>query len=334
MEALIAKQRLPVEWLTVRRNGRWPDFEGGEIDLLPGRGGWIGTQKSGEWEYLLTGNQIEQYWLATTMAEAGAVAAAASLFEDLAVAMDAAYGYLVPESLRPPGLHSAITRQLPGVFWLNYFGPAFVSRFPLLSRATGAQTVATGGVLVRTAEDPWQPTVQGVPEWQVELRTLFGEQAFCSREPNPSLPTIEDHLTASPGTPEMPWEVWQRQKGSSDRAKKYAAARRRLARALDSRTERWLSADLVEWSTSFDLADWRNFAMYLTRKLRGDLSTSLGKAMLAVIATAPLDEEDDIVLDTAFGPIRLGWYIDDNETVDVYIYGSMEVRSICEAWFA
>jgi hypothetical protein len=333
LEALIAKQGLPVDWLTVRHDGTWPDFESGEIQLLPDRGGWTGMQKNGEWEYLLGGHQITQHWLATTMAEAGAVAAAAGLFEDLAVAMDAAYGYVVPESLMPPSMHSAILRQLPGVFWLNYFGPAFASRCPGLSRVTGACAVATGGVLVRTTDDPWQPPVQGVPEWQLELRTLFGEQAFLSQQPNPSLPAVEDHLAASPGTPEMPWEAWQRQKASGDRIKKYASARKRLARAQDRRAEPMLAADLVEWSTSFDLADWQDFAKYLARKLRGDLSTALGKAMLSVISTAPLDDEDDIVLDTSLGPIRLGWFIADTETVDVFIHGSPGVTTLCQAWF-
>ncbi|HEY6748517.1 MAG TPA: hypothetical protein VI357_22715 [Mycobacteriales bacterium] len=74
MEALIAKKGLPVDWLTVRRNGKWPAFESGEIQLLHGRGGWTGTQKNGEWEYLLAGHEIKQYWLATTMTETGAVA--------------------------------------------------------------------------------------------------------------------------------------------------------------------------------------------------------------------------------------------------------------------
>jgi hypothetical protein len=36
MEALFAKQGLPIEWLTVRRDGKYPDFEGGEIDLSVG----------------------------------------------------------------------------------------------------------------------------------------------------------------------------------------------------------------------------------------------------------------------------------------------------------
>src|SRR5918994_6743756 len=55
MEALIAKQGLPVKWQTVRRNEKGPEFEGGEIDLLPGCGNWIGTQNNGEWDYFLTG---------------------------------------------------------------------------------------------------------------------------------------------------------------------------------------------------------------------------------------------------------------------------------------
>jgi hypothetical protein len=165
------------------------------------------------------------------------------------------------------------------------------------------------------------------------LRPVKVGGAFLSRLPNPSLPATEVHLAASPGTLEMPWEVWQRQKASGDRARKYTAARKRLARALDRRAEPSLSADLVEWSTPFDLADWQDFAKYLTRKLGGDLSSALGKATLGVIATAPLDDEDDIVLDTSLGPIHLGWFIADNETVDVAIHASPEMSAICEAWF-
>lgn len=151
--------------------------------------------------------------------------------------------------------------------------------------------------------------------------------------PNPCLPAADAHVAASPGTMQMPWVAGLAEKAIQDRGKKHASARRRLARALGERDEPVLPADAVEWSTSIDLPDWQDFARYLTRKLRGDLSTAVGKAAIAVVTTAPVDEEDRILLDTRLGTICLGWFIGDHNTVDVYIFGPSQVHDLCKQWF-
>jgi hypothetical protein len=70
-----------------------------------------------------------------------------------------------------------------------------------------------------------------------------------------------------------------------------------------------------------------------TTELRGDLSTAVGKAAIAVITTAPVDDEGSVLLDTQLGTIRLSWFIDDEDTVDAYVFGPSEVRKLCEQWF-
>jgi hypothetical protein len=241
-----------------------------------------------------------QHWLPVTMSEPAAADEIAALFEALVIAMDAAYGYVVHDS-RTPRPHSGnIEFDLPGVFWLNYFGPAFLALRPELTAAGGARTLPTGGTVVRTTK-----------HGQTELRTILGEQAFQRRCPNPSLPTIDQHVAASPGTTEMPWVTWLANKTVEDRGKKHAGARKRLAKVLAGRTEPVLAADAVEWSASLDLTDWRDFAKYLTRKLRGDFATALGKAVITVVTTAPVDDE---------------------ETVDAYVFGPREARRLCEQW--
>ncbi len=75
-------------------------------------------------------------------------------------------------------------------------------------------------------------------------------------------------------------------------------------------------------------------AGYLKRKLHGDLSSSIGSALLAVIASAPVDEEDAVVLSTDLGAVQLGWHVDDPDTVDIFLWGPDELSRLCDAWFA
>lgn len=333
MESVVKNQGLPIEWLTVRRNEPSGAFEGGEIDLLPGRGGWMGTEEDGEWTYSLIGHTLEQTWLADTMAEPGAVEAVADLFEELVTATDAAYGCVLPWAGWTSPLDTFATAKLPGVYWLNYFGPAFIRAHPELAAATGARLLDTGGVLIRTTDEPRQPYEDGTPAWQAEIRTIFGDEAFEWACPNPALPSVEEHLAASPGTMDMPWVAWLSQKADNTRVKKHTAALERLERARSVRDEPVMTRGCDEWSTSLDLVDWPGFARHLTRTLRGDLSTALGRATIAVIDTAPLDHEGSVLLHTELGTIRLGWLMDDEYTVDIYIWGHPEVSGLCQAWF-
>jgi len=332
MEALVLKQGVPISWLTVRRGGQ--NFEGGDISLCCGRGAFVGIPDGdGGFRYSLIGHRVEQYWLADILSEPAAVEEVTALFEELVIASDAAYGCVATDTGGyPPKPY--LKFSLPGVYWLNYFGPAFLSAHPELGAVSGARMLPTGGSLVRTTDQAAQAVGYGIPAWQEPLRAILGEQAFRGQDgdSNPYLPSIEEHVAASPGTMEMPWVARQAKRTGEDQAKKHASARKRLARALEGRAEPVLGADAVEWSTSFDLPDWQDFAKYLTRKLRGDFSTAIGKAVLAVIATAPIDQEDSILLDTQLGTIRLHWFIDDTDVVDAYIYGSSQVQDICVKW--
>jgi hypothetical protein len=330
MEAVLVQQGLPVEWLTERRSGPYPDFEGGQIDLLAGRGGWTGSRDSGEWEFSLTGHQVKQHWCAATMTEPAAVAEVAQLLEDLVIAADAAYAYATPDTWK--ALPGSIRFRLPGVFWLNYFGPAFVFARPQLAAVSGARTLSAGGVLVRTTDSPWQPATSRIPGWQRELRGTLGEQAFEKLSDNPSLPAVDEHVAASPCRMEMPWAAWLAGEAIDDRKKKHASAKKRLAKALEERAQPVLPPDAEEWSASFDMPEWQEFGKYLTRELRGEFSTAVGKAAMTAVATAPVEDEGDILLRTQLGAIRLGWFIDDHDTVDVYIFGSRAVRDLCERW--
>jgi len=333
MEAIVGANGLPIEWLTVRRNEKGGAFESGSIDLRLGRGGWIGEQEMGTWRYSLTGHSIEQTWEADSLTEVGTVADVAGLFEELVLATDAAWGCVLPWSWWPRPLYTYAKAKLPGIYWLNYFGPAFVNARPALATVTGARILENGGVLIRTTEQPWQPYEDGIPPWQAEVRAMFGEAAFEWTRPNPALPTVDDHVAASPGTAEMPWVAWHAKRVDGDRAKKHNAALKRLTKASEGRRQLDLADHAVEWSTSLDLQDWQEFAKYLSRKLGGDLSAAIGKAAIAVIATAPIGDEGRVVLDTQYGVVRLDWFVDDETTVEIALWSAGEVRDYCDQWF-
>lgn len=237
-------------------------------------------------------------------------------------------------------LYTLAIAKLPGVYWLNYFGPAFLDRYPELATVTGARRLDTGGALIRTTDDPWQPYEASVPEWQVELREVLGKDAFEWPQPNRALPSPDQHVAVSQGTQEMPWIRWEAKLAIENanlavekRAKKHTAARRRLEKALAGDTELVLAPDATEWSTSLDLEDWDAFAKHITRKLRGDFVNSSGRAAVAVIATAPLESEGSVLLMTQHGPARLEWLIEDVDTIDVYLRGAPEVSMACDEWF-
>jgi len=50
-----------------------------------------------------------------------------------------------------------------------------------------------------------------------------------------------------------------------------------------------------------------------------------------VITTAPLDEQDHILLDTRFGAVSMGWVIPDVDVVDLTLWGTPEVADVCDA---
>ena len=131
----------------------------------------------------------------------------------------------------------------------------------------------------------------------------------------------------------MPWEVHRAARASALREKKYSKARAEILRAVESRPVPELNADAREWSASFDLGEGKRFLRALNRKLGGELSGPLGKALMSVVETAPKDDEDHVLVNTDFGVVRIGWFIDDVETVDVYVFGAPEVCDFSDRWY-
>ncbi|PWJ53960.1 hypothetical protein SAMN06264364_10941 [Quadrisphaera granulorum] len=336
MEAVIAKTGLPIDWLTVRGDVDDDTYESGQISLYPGRGGAIGTEDAQkEMNYLLVGNHIEHRWNATTMSQSCALQEAVGLLIDLAQAMDASYGYLDadPSPVSRENPSPTPTSGLQGVFWLNYYGRAIVEAKPALRSLPFAQAAGEHALLVQTATSPWESPDSHPSADVTTVRTLFGEAAFRFRQSNRALPGVEQHLAASPGPMEMPWVAWERDKDLARRGRRYRAARRRLEQATALAGTRQLGASAVEWSTSLDTSDWEAFTKHLSRRLRGDFTSPLGKAAVAVAQLAPLDEEDSVLLDTVHGTVRFGWSTSDLDVVDVTVHGSPPVVEVCGAWF-
>lgn len=330
LEAVVAENGLPIEWLTFREMK--PEMEMGEFSFLPGRGGAFGSQVNDEWAWHLTGNTLTQKWGRSVIDDRALVEEVATLFGGLVLALDAAWGAVDLAGLQLFGGPS-VWNKLSGVFWINYFGPAFLTKYPQLASFPGATVLPGGGALVRIAEEPVADLAAS--DAGAALRDLFDEQAFelTRSVANPALPPVEEHLAASPGTSEMPWVAWERARTKKGLEKRNASSRKRLDAALATRPAPVLDEAAVEWSTSLDLVDWKAFASYLKRKLHGELSSPIGSALLAVIASAPVDEEDVVVLATDLGAVRLGWYIDDTDTVDIYLWGPDELSRLCDAWF-
>ena len=342
LEELILRTGLPISWLTVRTNSRKEGFEGGEIVLRPGRGGYIGwPNDDGTKRFTLVPNKVDAGFLRSwTDAEPNRLNRVAALFARLCEGIDACYGIatvLPRKRAMPPA-----DLGLGDVGWMNFFGPAFVERFPRLLQADADVTrVANGGVVIRIADAPWQmddaakqPVVDAVG-WDAILRT-WGPGI----PKGVHVPSYEDHMRHSPGTMEMPWVRGEIERDAAraerTRERRYASARKRRLRVQEGRTDLRPVRRDEEWSTSFDADDWRSFGKRLFRRLGGELAGPIGKALLEEIATAPVNLEESVVLAADIGPVEVRWFIDDVDTVDIYFFGSSEltamVGSVHEAW--
>ena len=336
LEELIRRTGLPIDWLTVRTNSRRDGFEGGEIVLRTGRGGFIGwPQDDGGYRYHLTPHKVTAGYLRTwTDAGPGRLDRVASLFARLCEAIDACYGIatVLPRSRSLPPSDVGLGQ----VGWLNYFGPAFLERWPGLA-VTGAHTeaVANGGVTIRIAPDPWHlKDVHRQP-----VMSVLGEDAFeRNYGPNTArgirVPSYEDHMRYAPGTEEMPWVAWERDHSEAkvrrSRERRHANARKRRLAAQEAIDPMTVAKD-AEWSASFDADDWRSFGRRLFRGLGGDLHGPFGKALLEEIASAPVQSEESVDVATRTGPVEVRWFIDDIDTVDIYVLGPKGLPALVDA---
>lgn len=336
LEELIRRSGLPIEWLTVRVNTR-QDFEGGEIELRPGRGGYVAWSNSdGTKTFLLVPHKVAhgilRSWVDAEPDRPGRIAA---LFVRLCQAMDASYGVatLLTRMRNVPPMDVGIGE----VGWLNFFGPAFVERFPrLLDTGCDTARVANGGVVIRIADSPWD---LGDGERQAVLDAIGPAAYVRSWGPGTGrgihVPSYEDHMRHSPGTLEMPWIRVEIERDAAraerTRERRYARARRQRVAAMAERRDPGAIPRENEWSTSFDADDWRSFGRRLFRRLGGELAGPLGKALLEEVASAPLNLEESVSVTTEIGQIEVRWFIDDVDTVDIYLFGPPELPELIDA---
>jgi hypothetical protein len=336
MEELIRRTGLPISWLTQRVNTRY-EFEGGEIVLRPGRGGYIvWPEDDGTRTFQLVPNKVTVDFLRSWLdADADHLDRVAALFGRLCEAIDGCYGIatLLPRRRRIP----PVDVGLGDVGWLNYFGPAFVERFPRLADTVAQTTrLANGGLVIRVAATPWEidddarrPVVDAVGD--NALVTAWGPEV----QRGIHVPSYEDHMRHSPGTMEMPWVRGEAERAAAQsertRERRYARVRRQREAAMAERRDPGDVPRENEWSTSLDADDWRSFGRRLFRRLGGELAGPLGKALLEEIASAPLNLEESVAVTTDIGLIEVRWFIDDIDTVDIYLFGPPELPAVIDA---
>lgn len=330
LEAIVEKYGLPLDLLTFRENE--PTLEMGELTLLTGRGGYVGVRSRGEQtSWSLTGNRVVQKWSANVFDDEAQLREVSNLFEKLVVASDAMWGAVgLMGHVLPTG---ASWQVLPEPLWLNYFGPAFVARFPELMSLTSMVRRVGRGVLVHTSDKPlW---LDAATEAGAPLRAVFPPKAFIRQAINPALPSQEEQLAMFPGTQEMPWEAHVQADAAKAlaraRAKKHARARAKLTAQLAAREIPVVHEPMAEWSTSLDRDDLGSFFAGLKRGMRGELASPIGTAVKSVIETAPLDEEEEVHVHTDIGVVRIGWFADDVDAIDIYVSGPSDIEQICFA---
>jgi hypothetical protein len=336
LEELIRRTGLPISWLTQRVNTR-QEFEGGEIVLRPGRGGYIGwPEPDGTRTFQLVPNKVTVDVLRSWL-DAGAdhLDRVAALFGRLCEAIDACYGIatvLPRKRAMPP-----VDVGLGDVGWLNYFGPAFVERFPRLADTVAQTTrLANGGLVIRIAPTPWELDDAA----KRPVAEAVGDDAFVSAwgpgvPRGVHVPSYEDHMRHSPGTAEMPWVRGEVERAAAQsertRERRYAKARRQREAALVGRPDPRARGGDAEWSTSFDADDWRSFGPRLFKRLGGEFAGAVAKPLIEEIATAPHNLEESVVLTGDIGLIEVRWFIDDIDTVDIYLIGPPELSGVVTA---
>jgi len=346
MEQALEGRPLPFPWWLMARHTK-PVYEGGDLKLYLGRGGFFRDHKgAGHW----LAHTVAMAWSADWMRDNHAEEGAAQLFEALCDATAACYGmaYQVHQagqwmSWFPKRSRTGagdLERELRDVFWINWFGPAFVERFPGLLTVDGAEAKPSGAALVRTTDSPWmyEPDA-GSPDayaWKRPLYEVLGRDSFATPgvdatlKPLGHLPTRLQHMARASGTKELPEERWEREIAARDLAKDLERRQRRFARAkamLESAgAAKAPTLGRAEFSVALDAGDVKAVWGRLRRRYRGDLAGDRGKALLSAIMNAPLDSEEhyELQLDGPLGPelVRIGWFMDDIESPDLYFFGS------------
>ena len=193
MTEVMRSARLPIRYLIARQ--KKPHYEGGEINLHRGRGGWTGSWREGESElreaYLIPHSVQANYAADWFGGPEGAerISRLETFFNSICEVMDAFYGWVGTLSLwrqRMRTLHRGIPfpqleRNLPDVMWLNYFGPSWLARVGDRLRQLPYEMKAssTGGVTVKTTESPFALEPGADPAAYLHMEAAIDRRPWC-----------------------------------------------------------------------------------------------------------------------------------------------------------
>lgn len=358
MQSVLGLAERPLWYLLVRAT---EPYEGGELDLRRGRGGYLATSAAkAAPRFSLVPHRFhfsyDRHWFDNPQR----YLMVADFFGRMCDAMDAFYGFSCSQALwlarracMPAGrrgLFAQLDRELPDVSWLNYFGPAWLNRTDrLLGLGYEERRTSNGGIVLQTTETPFvlerdAHPVLGYP-WKRPLMDALGKDTFKWSEqvqaaPGVLVPSWEEHFAVSPGTNEMPWANWKGDEADRKRAvreKTFPKKARATEQLVHDRVTMSETRGREEFSTDFDATDFRRFFRELAKRVEGDLGGRVGSALLAEIAAAPIDTQRSYRLQVATDGenelIEFAYFIDDIDQVDVYLFGSAPFRRECLAAF-
>jgi len=360
MGAALAEVERPFRYLLVRASE--PTYEGGELTLHQGRGGYLNTQiGKGAPSSTVRPHSFSFSYDRDWFDASERYVMVAEFFRRMCEEMDAFYGFATSQALwlsrrgcmpqRRSGLFAQLDRELPDVTWLNYFGPSWLRRTNrMLGLGYGETRTSNGGVVLQTTETPFvfqreAHPILGYP-WKQPLIGALGKDTFIWSDqvqgaPGERVPTWKEHFAVSPGTDDMPWVNWEADVDVADRKR---AEREKTFPRKARATERLASARRVtpptlgreEFSTIFDMGDdFRGFFRSFSALVNGDLTGKLGTALLAEIHAAPHNTERSYLL--AVSPdgipelIEFSYFIDDIDAVEVYLFGSSRLTAACHS---
>lgn len=355
METLLRSIEGPVDLIGARDRRHRPDaiwF----LDLADEEW-WVGG-RDGEERVLRAQSTISMVSTVTEAASEDQLQPFVRLMAELGDAVGAAYGFACSEEQliaqdrwHPDGpARPSLTWGLCDIFWLQYFGPAFVARYPALAHEEVGERTPRGAVIHRAADAPPRGPAPGErhlgASWKQSFLAVLGPEPFGSRVgTNPALPEDEEYIAddaeRTPVSPSLLDDVQELRAEAErraeireqERAEAYRKGRiRRLS--LDSRRPvPMLPSRPREWSTNVDADEVTGFWKRLRRDAEVVVSGPYSGALLREIANCPEGVGGSVTLDSAAGPFELAWYADDHESLILSVRGTERFVRIADRSF-
>lgn len=281
--------------------------------------------------------------------DAGGLDRIVELFRELGDAFGAAFGCIFPEQYYgkldawyPDGWARPDPQVgLGTAYWAQYFGPAFVYRYPGLRELPRAASTSRGSVIYRATDTPEQTLHPGggplEGAWREPLIAVLGEGPFrFDSKSKASLPSSADHASYDPESEPAPSDLVDRlartaRERIAQRSDEYSRAHERRLR-LERRREQPTITDFShEWSTNVDsdqvLSLWKDLRSRLALGITGPYAGALARE----IANAPRGDEGEVHLDSEYGAFLLAWWVEDEESLVLAARGPSEVIRKVEA---